>query len=325
MSKSQHDVLQAAAQTALRAPSIFNTQPWRWRVDGNSLELYADRDRVLPATDPDGRLLLLSCGSALQHARVSLAAAGWGVVVDRLPDPADPDLLARIRLVEPVAPSENDLALDRAVPVRRTDRRPFRTEAVPDGVIQQLAAAAEREGVRVHDTTLEQMPMLAVAVAYAQSREISNEAYRGELMRWTNRPAWSNDGVPPSTGVARAPRRVPVRDFVLSSDQGIEVPPGGDRGARYLIVNGSGEEPLDWLRAGEGASAVLLTAVSLGLAVAPISDVIEVEHPRGLLRGLLRTGGYPYLVIRCGYADDTTAIDPAPRRDAAEVVRGSQP
>jgi hypothetical protein len=68
-----------------------------------------------------------------------------------------------------------------------------------------------------------------------------------------------------------------------------------------------------------------LTAVSLGLAVAPISDVIEVEHPRDLLRGILRGRGYPYLVIRCGYPTDSTALAPTPRRDRAEAVEGARP
>ena len=44
---------------ATRAPSIHNSQPWRWRVGTQSLHLYADPDRRLPNTDPDSRDLLL--------------------------------------------------------------------------------------------------------------------------------------------------------------------------------------------------------------------------------------------------------------------------
>jgi hypothetical protein len=117
-------------------------------------------------------------------------------------------------------------------------------------------------------------------------------------------------------------RRVPVRDFVEPPNEGIAVEPGGDRGAHYLILHGEHDGEADWLRAGQAASAVLLTAVSLGLAVAPISDVIEVERPRDLLRGILRGQGHPYLVIRCGYATDPAPLDPVPRRDPHEAVEG---
>src|SRR4051812_46211033 len=90
------DALKAAAEAALRAPSILNTQPWRWRVTGDALELSADPDRQLPVIDPDHRLSTISCGTALHHARVALRAEGYAAEVDRLLGPARPNLLARI-------------------------------------------------------------------------------------------------------------------------------------------------------------------------------------------------------------------------------------
>ena len=69
--------LAEAVEHALRAPSVHNTQPWRWRIDDADgvVELYADRNRHLSATDPDGRDLLISCGAALDHLVVALAHA----------------------------------------------------------------------------------------------------------------------------------------------------------------------------------------------------------------------------------------------------------
>jgi hypothetical protein len=167
---------------------------------------------------------------------------------------------------------------------------------------------------------MDQMPMLAIAVSLAAASETADPGYRVELMHWTNRPKWSDDGVPAQTAVTKVPRRVPVREFVLHPGEGIPVAPGGDRGAAYLIVHGEGSALIDWLRGGEALSAVLLTAVSQGLAVAPITDVLEVAHPRELVTGLLGGQGVPYVLVRCGYATDTTPIAPAPRRDASEVI-----
>jgi hypothetical protein len=165
------------------------------------------------------------------------------------------------------------------------------------------------------------MPMLAVAVAEAERDEMNRYAYRNLLTRWTNRPEWSNDGVPPATAVRRVPRRVPVREFAMFPHEGMATPPGGDRGASYLVLHGPGHEPLDWLRAGEALSAVLLAAVSFGLAVAPMTDVLEVEHPRDLVRGLLPGSSEPYAVVRCGYPVDPAAVPEAPRRTSDEVIR----
>ncbi|MFC7479169.1 hypothetical protein ACFQX7_02565 [Luedemannella flava] len=118
--------LRWAAHTALRAPSVFNSQPWRWRVSDDAVELWADRDRRLTALDPDGLLLGVSCGAALHHLRTALAADGDEALVERLPEPASPDLLARVTLRgrSVRAASEIDVARYTVIARRRTDRRP---------------------------------------------------------------------------------------------------------------------------------------------------------------------------------------------------------
>src|SRR5690349_19490214 len=106
--------LEQAATAALHAPSVFNTQPWRWVIDGNTMELHADGSRRLETTDRDGRLLALSCGAALHHALTELAALGWSFEVTRLPSPS---VMARIQLGAPAPPAFEDLA--DAIPRRR--------------------------------------------------------------------------------------------------------------------------------------------------------------------------------------------------------------
>ena len=68
--------VRSALQLAARAPSVHNTQPWKWRVGDSSVELLADEARRLRATDQDGRDLMLSCGAALHHLRVATSEAG---------------------------------------------------------------------------------------------------------------------------------------------------------------------------------------------------------------------------------------------------------
>src|SRR6266542_3026372 len=97
-SLSARDVLYEAACVACRAPSIANTQPWHWRIRDDTLELRADRSRQLTVADPQGRLMVLSCGAALHHATIVLAVLGATASMEHLDDPADPDLLARLTL-----------------------------------------------------------------------------------------------------------------------------------------------------------------------------------------------------------------------------------
>src|SRR3954452_16705281 len=90
--------VRSAIELASHAPSVHNSQPWRWTVGRHVVHLGADRQRWLPATDPDGRDLVVSCGTALHHVRVALAAAGVRTAVHRMPNPGEPDRLATLEL-----------------------------------------------------------------------------------------------------------------------------------------------------------------------------------------------------------------------------------
>jgi hypothetical protein len=129
----------AVIALANRAPSVHNSQPWRWRVESSSIDLFADPDRALPATDPDSRDLRLSCGAALHHLRVALLAAGLGATVHRLPDPANPMHLAAVE-THSGRPSPDDLALARAIENRRSDRRVFSSWPVPPEMLTVLGS-----------------------------------------------------------------------------------------------------------------------------------------------------------------------------------------
>jgi hypothetical protein len=159
------ETLRAVLTLATKAPSVNNSQPWRWRIGPDSLHLYAhadapadapadaDASHHLPLTDADRRDLLLSCGSALHHCTVGLAAMGWLATIDRLPDPADPDHLAAIHMVRQ-PPSELDVMLAAAIGRRRTDRRDYNSWPVPWGDIALMGARAARAGVMLRQIDL---------------------------------------------------------------------------------------------------------------------------------------------------------------------------
>ncbi|MFG1605180.1 Acg family FMN-binding oxidoreductase [Actinoplanes sp. NPDC049265] len=314
------ETLASAARTALHAPSVFNTQPWVWRVTADALQLWSDPARQLEITDPEGRLLMLSLGAALHHARVALAAAGHDVAVDRLPDHHRPDLIAELRVTgtTPVAPATEALAA--AIERRRTDRRAFGDRAVPGPVIDGLRAAVEAEGAYLHLLRPDQVVMLGISAELAEAAEADDPDYRAEIDRWTTRTPWDGDGVPATTAVAPGLRRVPVRDFAPDRIAGLPVGGGRDQGAEYAVVFGTGDDRIDLLHAGEALSALLLRATADGLSTAPLTDAIEVSWPRHLVRELLAGTGEPFVVVRLGYSDAGRDLPPAPRRRAEQVI-----
>jgi hypothetical protein len=273
-------------------------------------------------TDAEGRLLLLSCGGALHHARVALAAAGWHADVQRLPENATrPDLLARIRVTGHTTPDPSAEVLAGAISRRRTDRRAFGERQVTEETLTRLRRLVEEEGAYLHVVPDDRVPELAVAVDEAADVEYFDPAYRTELTRWTNRPAWTGDGVPPATAVQPALRRVPMRNFLPDGSPGLLAGADHDEGAAYVILYGAGDRPADLLRGGEAMSALLLRATAEGLSSAPISEAVEIAWPRRLLRRLLSEIGEPYLVVRLGYVDSDEVLPVSPRREVRETIQ----
>jgi nitroreductase len=311
--------LAEAAGMAGHAPSLHNAQPWRWTVLPETLELRVVRERHLSVMDPEGRLLTLSCGVALHHARVALAAEGWTPVVERLPDPAQPDLLARLTGLKHTGADPAAMRLVQCIQVRRTDRRPVSDEPIPTAALGEIDRAATREGVNLQVLDDTQKIQLASAAQQAATVEADEPQLQEELAYWTSR-AGAGAGLPPEVLPQEAPQTtVPVRDFGRHGT--LPVGPGHDRAAVYGILWGAEDEPDSWLRAGEGLSAAWLTATRLGVSLVPLSGVVEVESTRNTLRHMLSGLGYPYLSMRLGLADPTHAGPPhTPRLDVAQTV-----
>src|SRR5215218_2663460 len=140
------DRLSAAVALAVRAPSLHNSQPWRFQRVGDTVEVFADLKRQLPVADPTGRGVRLACGAAIMNLRLAFSVQGWQSSVAILPDRARPNVLARVTpgIARPASPEETALAA--AIPRRHSQRAPFLDSAVPTAYQAQLVEAAQREG-----------------------------------------------------------------------------------------------------------------------------------------------------------------------------------
>ncbi|HZN19221.1 MAG TPA: nitroreductase [Micromonosporaceae bacterium] len=323
-SRSPASALAEAVAAAVSAPSVHNTQPWRWRLHPTALDLYAERSRQLPAADPQGRLLVMSCGAALHHVRTALAAEGWLASVSRFPDPADPDHLARVTVTDRSGVMAEAMRLFQTIGMRRTDRRPLVDEPLPPSALDAVRRAAAAEGTDLHRVTEEQLSDLAVAAAHANEIGLADPDQRAELAYWVGGQRAEGTGVPDPVLPSSVPQTdVPERDFGHAGT--LRVGAGHDRAATYALLFGRGDEPSDWLRAGEALSACWLTATELGVSVLPLSSVVEVPATRQALRRILSGLGYPYIVLRLGAADPDEPGPPhTPRLSLAEILDVSE-
>ena len=314
-----HQTICAAMALATRAPSVHNTQPWRWRIGSNSVHLYAESSLHLIHTDPDGRDLLISCGAALHHATVAFHALGWQPAVRRFPNPAEPDHLAAIELT-PCTPEQPDIALAAAIPRRRTDRRYYSGWPVPLGDIALMTARAARLGIGLRRVKLNDV--LTNALRQAVSHHVHDPDYLTELTVWSGRYA-SVAGVPArSTPTPDHSAALPSRIFagpVLNQAAGTTAT---DDNGSLLALGTTTDAPIDRLRAGEATSAVLLTATAQGLSTCPVTEALENPACRAIVRSdVFGDELFPQMLIRVGWAPlNADPLPATPRRALTDVV-----
>ena len=320
------DELRSALGLAVRAPSIHNTQPWRWVLTSEALELHADRSRQLRAIDPDARSLLISCGGAQYLAVLGLAAAGWSTTVDRLPDPAQPDLLARLRITGHTPASPQILDLAAAADRRHTERRPFKPDIVSAGLLDGLTKSVAASGVYAHaverpDERLD----LAVVVSWADRLEGENDAYRAELTRWVGREPGADEGIPASVipHVAQGDQRhadVPLRNFEVAKPGGQAIPAGVDEHPVYVVLFTQDDDDEARLRVGEAYVQISVEAELRGLASSAATQAVDLPGVRERLRMLMAWIDHPQMILRVGWPPEGPPPASTPRRSVDVVL-----
>ena len=322
------DGVEAMVRAAQLAPSIHNSQPWRFEVSPDRLEIFADFSRATPATDPVGRWVHLACGAAALNAAVAASALGLRRTVTLLPDRARPSLMAVISVdgtSTPTAHSVEDVALAKAVPERHTVRTAFGDVEVGPAVVDRLRAAAEREGAWLHVVRdPKDVVELTVLTERAEAAEAADERYREELRAWMRAEgAAAEDGIPagavPDAGSYGRGTPVPLRDFrgdgpvVTQSGEPPEV-----EHPLLAVVGTDGDHHVDWLRAGMAMQRVWLTLTAAGLVASPISQALDHAGPRALLARLVGLdNGHPQMLLRIGHG---RAGEFSGRRNLADVL-----
>jgi hypothetical protein len=323
-----------AVEIAARAPSVHNTQPWRFRVAGDIIELHADPDRLLRQIDPVGRELVISCGAALFGLRLGLRQLGHVPAVQLWPDSAQPWLLARVWPGEHAAVNTVEAELLAAVPHRHTHRGPFTPGEISPRLLAALAVDAAAEGAELRFVeSAGLISQLATLVDQAAADQDASAAISAETRRWL-RPAGTDarDGVPEKATALQSdttPQRFRQREFGASGG------PAGRTGGSGPGSGGAATEPTaateppaatavlvtagdtadDWLRAGQALNRLLLRAATRWVFASLQSQPLESPRYRAQVRDVLDLKGQPQMLLQLGRANSALAT---PRRRQVE-------
>jgi hypothetical protein len=310
------DKLEFLLRYAVLAPSSHNTQPWRFRAEGARLMLLADRARWLRVADADQRELHVSLGCALENLRVAARHFGEELEVEPLPEPGGDGSVAILGLAPEAGghPHAAEHGLFEAIRDRRTNRRVYRDQPLaPEDFLHLCDAGVP--GACVFLTSdgairrrVDELSVRADVVQFA------DPAWREELGRWMSAGAFEMPWLVArmaklavtwlDLGRGTARRDVDLLDGAPAV--GAVATPGTDGLAARLEAGGVFEHL--WLR-----------AATLGLALQPMNQILQVAELKREVAGLLPEGsGTPQVVFRVGHAE---AVDSTtPRRPVPDVL-----
>lgn len=321
------DRLEYLLQYAILAPSPHNTQPWLFRINASDVEVHADPRRRLRCADPQGRQMSIACGAALFNLRVAAEYFGQSYRVELCPEPGEPMLLARLTIHAGGETSSEDIILFHAIVERHTNREAFQPQPVPEAVFGELMEAASVEGASLTQVDEGARVQVSQWIAEADRRQWADRAFRKELAQWVRTDAEHQaDGIPTrELGVqdwlAFAGPAI-VRTFNRGNDQAARDADIALRSPTLAVLATDGDDPGEWLRAGQALERVLLVAQSEGVAVSYLNQPLELEDLRGGVASVCGGKTFPQILLRLG---EGPSVPPTPRRDVHGLLLRQDP
>jgi nitroreductase len=315
------DAIKDAVFLACRAPSLHNSQPWRWVVEGDVFHLHSDPTRIGQHTDSTGREVIISCGAVLDHLRVAMAAAGWQANVDRFPNPNNLGHLASVYFSPIEFVTDAHRARAEAIRLRRTDRLPLAPPPQWDSFERVLLDVVDRADATLNVIPDDCRPHLAEASKLSEERRRYDSSYHAELRWWTSQVE-SPQGIPPNALVSEVEaQRLDVSRHFPASGEGARRPEIARDQSKVLVLSTYDDSRRYALACGEALSTVLLECTMAGLATCTLTHMIEVTAAREIVRMLAGKSGMPQVLIRVGEAPENETPPPAtPRRPLTDVL-----
>jgi hypothetical protein len=330
---------------AILAPNPHNIQPWLLYIPANrdELTLYVDHQRLLPATDPYSRQIVIGHGTFIELLIMAAKADGFSVEVTLFPqgefpsNSVDDRPLAKLSFSRSGQPVNDPLFGQ--VLRRRSNKLPFDLErAVSAENLAAIVSAAERPGIEATGTLdTGRVARLRTRASAAWLVEQQTQGAMLESLRLTRVGAWeieahrdglSVTGIVPeiASAIGLFPRdTVPAPDSLAFERMRAKVDAQANTAMGWVWLKTRGNTRRQQVEAGRAFVRMQLAATAAGIALHPMSQALQ-EYPemRSQFLGLHEDLGTApdkdtiQMLARIGYAP---AVSPTPRRKLSDLVR----
>jgi len=284
---------------AVLAPSSHNTQPWKFRISADRLDLFMDQERWLKVADDDQRELHISIGCALENLLVAAEHFRLGHETDYLPDPKNPMHAATVRFGEKrQQPTERAAHLFQMMVVRHTNHGEYDGRPIPAAVLDRLKDCCVEQGIAVLLTPDESIKQkVDELVVRADAVEFADPAFREELGHWIGQGVFGTSWLMSKIGKL-AVTYINMGSSTAKNDSAVLM----SSPAMGLISSVSNDR-VTQIKVGQVYQRLSLLAASEGIWCQPMSQIVQVEEIKQDVAKLQPNPNlYPQHPFRLGFA-----------------------
>lgn len=307
---SGYEKLKFLLNYAVLAPSLHNTQPWKFTVRGNEIHVLADTMRWLKVADPDQRELFISIGCALENLLVAANHFGYRYEITYFPDVNERLWVATIRFTETNKPAAlADRELFYALGLRHTHRQLYAPTPLAERDLQRLQDCAHEPDLALQFVNApiikEQVDTLTIT---ADVTQFADPAYCDELNNWIEQGAFGHRWLVSRMGqLATAFLNTTTREGEQRPSAIISSPTLG-------LISSGADNPEARVRVGQVFERLALNATAMNIAIQPITQILQVAFLKPeVVRLFEAQEPHPQFAFRLGYANlgqDSTTRQP---------------
>ncbi|MCC2615045.1 hypothetical protein LJ739_02160 [Aestuariibacter halophilus] len=297
---------------ALLAPSHYNAQPWRFKINSCGIDVFSDPSRCSHVADPQQREVIISCGAAIHTLEIAAHFFGLKTHVIYTINHQD-NHLARIEMTEGYDPSVHEIQLFHAIKKRQTNRRWFIDTAIPGSLKEECMRAAKKLDVATTFTNDEVIrETFGRMTAQAVRTQHAHAWHRQEFSSWLrSKFTLKHDGMNHfgffSINLPSPLIKLLLRITSLGRETGRFNQAKLTTGSPMLMAISTHEDNQHgWLNTGRTLMNTLLNFTRNGLSASFMNQAIQNPHMRNQVSTLFGGHEYPQLVLRIGIAPQVT-------------------
>lgn len=307
--KGQNPDFLKMLECGIKAPSGHNTQPWKFEIKENSIEVHPNFDKELRVIDSNHRELFISLGCAVTNICITANHLGYSYKKEIITQKNE--TFIRIELKKEKV-NKNPLFVQ--ISKRQTNRNIYNAKIIPTDRIDQLKQLNITHPVAIYFYQNGEQEFSKLSDFIYEGNEIlfRNQAFKEELLDWIRfnpKDVQKNkDGLAYNVlGSPSLPKwlgKTIVRSFLKPKSQNKVETKKLCSSSHLVLLTTAGNKPEDWILAGEALEFFFLKCTELGISVAFSNQPCEIPRLSSQLRKQIEINDhYPMLLMRIGYAE----------------------